>query len=107
MPENFIFVKADLAYYRVDLKEIYFIESQLNYVLIYTKDNILKTLISMKEMEKRLPESNFVRIHNSCIVRIDKIAYIKFPRLIVQEKMKILQISSTYKNELFKRLRII
>lgn len=105
--KDFIFVKADLAYYRIDLKDIYFIESLLNYVLIHTKNNSFKTLISMKEMEKKLPEKNFVRIHNSYIVRIDKIAYIKYPQLIVQEKMKVLQISASYKENLFRRLNII
>ena len=39
---EYIFVKADLAYYRIDLKDIYFIESLLNYVLIHTKNNSLK-----------------------------------------------------------------
>ena len=48
-------------------------------------------------MEKKLPEKDFARIHNSYIVRIDKIAYIKYPQLIVQEKMKVLHISASYK----------
>jgi two-component system, LytTR family, response regulator LytT len=104
---NFIFVKSDLAYYRVDLEDIYFIESLLNYVLIHTKNNSFKTLISLKDMEKKLPEKDFARIHNSYIVRIDKIAYIKYPQLLVNQKLKVLQISATYKENLFRRLNII
>ena len=86
--EDFIFVKADLAYYRIDLKDIYFIESLLNYVLIHTKNNSFKTLISLKGHGEKLPVKDFARIHNSYIVRIDKIAYIKYP-----------QLNSTGKNE--------
>ena len=104
---DFIFVKADLAYYRVDLKEIYYVESLLNYILIHTKNNTFKTLISLKEIESKLPEKDFVRIHNSYIVRIDKIAYIKYPRLIVEEKMKVLQVSATYKDNLFKKVQVL
>ena len=105
--QDFIFVKADLAYYRIDLKDIYFIESLLNYVLINTKNNTFKTLISLKDIEKKLPEKEFARIHNSYIVRLDKIAYIKYPQLIVQEKMKVLQISASYKEFFLNRLNII
>lgn len=104
--ENFIFVKADLAYYRIDFNDIYYIESQLNYVMIHTKNNSYKTLISLKDMEQKLPEKDFVRIHNSYIVRIDKIAYVKYPHLMVQDKMKMLNISTTYKAGLFKSMNI-
>lgn len=104
---DFIFVKSDLAYYRIDFNDIYYIESLLNYVIIHTSDNSYKTLISTKEIEKKLPEKDFVRIHNSYIVRLDKIAFIKFPQLMIKDKMKSLQISNTYKERLFSMIEIL
>jgi DNA-binding LytR/AlgR family response regulator len=76
-------------------------------VIIHTSGNAFKTLISMKEIEKKLPEKDFVRIHNSSIVRLDKIAFIKYPQLMVKDKMKLLQISNTYKENLFNKIKII
>ena len=102
-----IFVKSELALFRVDLDDIYFIEGLKDYILIHTSNNTLKTHIPMKDIEKLLNEKDFVRIHKSYIVRIDKIAYIKYPNLMIENKLKILQIGATFKDSLYKSINIL
>lgn len=104
---DFVFVKGYLSLFRIDFKDIHFIEAQKNYILIHTSNNMFETYSSMKDIEKVLPENDFVRIQKSYIVRIDKISYIKYPNLMVENKMRMLQIGATYKENFFRKLKII
>ena len=61
----------------------------------------------MKEMLKILPENEFVRIHRSYIVNVDKIFSIKYPDLVIEDKMKVLPIGGLYRKELYNRLNLV
>jgi len=104
---EYVFIKSGTAMYGMDLKDIYFIEGIQGYRLLHTSDNTIKTLVQMQDLEKLLPEEEFVRIHKSYIVRIDKITFVDYPHLMVKGKTKMLNIGATYKGDLFKRLNIL
>jgi two-component system, LytTR family, response regulator len=79
-----IFVKADYKIVQVELSAILYIEGLKDYVKIY-RDGIEKpivTLMSMKSLEENLPESNFMRVHRSFIVNLEKISTIERNRII-------------------------
>ena len=61
----------------------------------------------MKDIEKKLPSSDFIRVHRSFIVRIDKIVAIEQPNLILEEDKKLIPIGGSYKDDLAKRLNMI
>jgi hypothetical protein len=72
---NSFFVKKDARFIRVGFKEILWIEALDNYIVIKTTSKeqfILHS--SMKEIEARLPLHDFIRIHRSYIVQLEKIA---------------------------------
>ena len=72
--DSFIFVKSDKVMVKVVLSDITHIESLRNYVSIYMKDGKeIKTLNTISNIEEKLPETNFLRIHRSYIIAIDKI----------------------------------
>lgn len=102
-----IFVRADYRLNKIKFTDIYFIEALKDYVVINTSDNIYTTHATMKEMMKILPEKDFVRVHRSYIVRLDKIFSIKYPELIIEGKMKVIPIGGLYRKELFSRLNLI
>ncbi len=57
----------------IPVNEINFIEAQEDYVMIYTnKSKYLKSQ-TMNFLEQNLPENQFIRIHRSYIVNIEKI----------------------------------
>lgn len=59
---------------KVVLGDITHIESLRNYVSIYLKEGKeIKTLNTMSNIEGKLPEVNFLRVHRSYIVAVDKI----------------------------------
>ncbi len=61
----------------------------------------------MKDIEKKLPPSDFIRVHRSFIVRIDKIVAIEQPNLILEEDKKVIPIGGSYKDDLANRLNMV
>ncbi|WP_163407313.1 LytR/AlgR family response regulator transcription factor [Flavobacterium ajazii] len=90
----FIFVKCERKMLKLFLDEIDYFESQGNYLMIYTETNSYKTYQSISEMEEKLPEGLFCRIHRSFLVAISKI--VSFNGNIVQVKDKQLPIGRLY-----------
>lgn len=105
--DDSIFVRADYRLNKVNFKDIYFIEALKDYVVINTSDNIYTTHTTMKEMVRILPPKDFVRVHRSYIVRLDKIFSIKYPDLVIEGKMKVIPIGGLYRKELYSRLNLI
>ncbi|NVO01484.1 MAG: response regulator [Bacteroidetes bacterium] len=102
-----VFVRADYRLNKIKFDDIYFVEALKDYVVINTSDNIFTTHTTMKEMMRILPAKDFVRVHRSYIVRLDKIFSIKYPDLVIEGKMKVIPIGGLYRKELFGRLNLI
>jgi two-component system, LytTR family, response regulator LytT len=102
-----IFVRADYRLNKINFDDIYFVEALKDYVVINTSDNSFTTHTTMKEMVRILPAKDFVRIHRSFIVNLNKIFSIKYPDLVIEGKMKVLPIGGLYRKELYSRLNLI
>ncbi len=102
-----IFVRADYRLNKIKFEDVFFVEALKDYVVINTSDNIYTTHTTMKEMIRILPAKDFVRVHRSFIVRLDKIFSIKYPDLVIEGKMKVIPIGGLYRKELFSRLNLI
>ncbi len=102
-----IFVRADYRLNKINFDDIYFVEALKDYVVINTSDNSYTTHTTMKEMVRILPAKDFVRIHRSFIVNLNKIFSIKYPDLVIEGKMKVLPIGGLYRKELYGRLNLI
>jgi two-component system LytT family response regulator len=63
-----IHIKADRKIFPLQITDITHIESLDNYVKIYLKDRWLVTHENISSLEKRLPPTEFVRIHRSYLV---------------------------------------
>ncbi len=102
-----IFVRADYRLNKINFDDIYYVEALKDYVVINTADNSYTTHTTMKEMVRILPAKDFVRIHRSFIVNLNKIFSIKYPDLVIEGKMKVLPIGGLYRKELYSRLNLI
>lgn len=58
------------------IKDVMFMQSNGDYVSIYSKENVYLKEQTMKHFEKNLPPKQFVRIHRSYIVNVDFISSI-------------------------------
>ena len=79
-----IIVKSEYKYMQTAIKDIVFIEGLKDYVKIYLEDekNPVTTLMSMKTLERFLPETKFLRVHRSFIVNTSKIKIIERNRIV-------------------------
>jgi DNA-binding LytR/AlgR family response regulator len=105
--KDIIFVKSNSRLVKVKTSDIYFVEALKDYVVINTNTARYTIHSTMKDIEKKLPVSDFIRVHRSFIVRIDKIVAIEQPNLILEEDKKLIPIGGSYKDDLSKRLNMI
>ncbi len=72
--EDYIIIRADRKYYKINYDDLIFVEGQKAYVTFHSegKKNVT-ALASLKELEEKLPEKKFIRIHKSYIVSVKKI----------------------------------
>ena len=70
------FFKVDGALRKVEFDDILFVEGMKDYVMVYlaSQKQPLVTHMTMKGMEEMLPAGQFMRIHRSFILALDKIA---------------------------------
>ena len=97
---NFLFVRADYRLYKINLKDILYIEGLKDYVKIYVSEKPIVTQMSMKTLEEKLPPRDFIRVHRSFIVAFNKIDFVQKHMLTIGKKE--IPISEHYRDELFK-----
>ena len=70
-----IFLKVDGEFRQISLDQILYVEGMKDYVMFYIEGQKrpLVTHLTMKSVEDMLPESQFMRVHRSFIVALDKI----------------------------------
>ena len=100
--QDFIFVKTEHKIQKIQLDEILYIEGLKDYISIFTKNERVITLQNMKKMEETLPSTQFIRVHKSYIISLDKIESIERSRISICSK--IIPIGDTYREEFFKRI---
>jgi DNA-binding LytR/AlgR family response regulator len=101
-PKDYILVKSEHKIHRIKFDDILFIESMREYVAYHTPDGRILSLNSLKNLEEELPASQFIRIHKSYIIAIDKIKALE-GNLVVLEKGK-LPIGANYKEGVLNRV---
>jgi DNA-binding LytR/AlgR family response regulator len=105
--KGILFVKSNSRLVKVKTTDIYFVEALKDYVVINTNNARYTIHSTMKDIEKKLPSNEFIRVHRSFIVRIDKIIAIEQPNLLLEEDKKLIPIGGSYKEELSKRLKTL
>jgi DNA-binding LytR/AlgR family response regulator len=75
-PDGFLLVKTEGKMFKIDFIDIVYVESERNHVTICTADQRITVLLSIREVEEKLPKTHFSRVQKSFIVAIDKIATI-------------------------------
>ena len=100
---NTVSVKVDGYFMEIELDQLLFAQSFGNYVKLHTIKRTYLASITTTELEKCLPEKNFMRIHKSYIVALDKIETTDKDFVVIKNEK--LPIGITYKRELSDRLK--
>ncbi len=104
---DMMFVKANQRLVKIRYEDIYFIEALKDYVVINTMERRYTIHSTMKDIERKMPEKEFVRVHRSFIVRLDKISEIDHSNVILENDKKTIPVGGSYKDLLQQRLNLI
>jgi DNA-binding LytR/AlgR family response regulator len=100
--KEYIFVKSEYKTLKINLSEIHYIKGMADYVTLVMKDQKVHTLENLKHYEKTLPASQFMRVHRSYLIAMDKIEFIERQRVVVLGDY--IPVSETYKDAFFERV---
>ena len=92
---------------KVNLKDIYFVEALKDYVVLNTQYTRYTIHSTMKDIEKKLDNGDFIRVHRSFIARIDKIQTIENQTVVLEENKKVIPVGGSYREELLKKINLI
>lgn len=103
--KDYILVKADHKIHRLKYKQIVYIEGLREYVTFFCENNEkIVTLESLRNLEQILPEQQFMRIHKSYIIQIDKIKALYGNQIKLEGVQNYIPIGKSYKEPVQKRL---
>jgi two-component system LytT family response regulator len=97
---SFIYLRVDRKMIKVLLDDILYIESDKDYVKVFTEKGFIITRQTIASVEAMLSESQFIRIHRSYIVSLNKLK--SFTAENVEIGNKELPIGKLYRNNFLK-----
>lgn len=104
---DYIFVKSNSKLVKLNNSDIYYIEALKDYVVIHTEKVRYTIHSTMKDIANKLSKDEFLRVHRSYIVRLDKIATIEYPNLTLEKVDKVIPIGGSYRDDLNERINLV
>ncbi|WP_159729915.1 LytTR family DNA-binding domain-containing protein [Sphingobacterium sp. 18053] len=101
--DSFIYLRVERKTVKINIKDIYWIESLKDYIKVVLVDKTLVSKQKISVVAELLPEDMFLRIHRSFLVAIDKIE--SYHSYAIEVLGKELPIGRNYKDECRRRLR--
>ena len=70
---DFLLIKSERRFYRINFTDIRYIEGLKDYVVIYTSNQKLITAMNLKTIHQKMPQDIFLRVSKSYVVNINYI----------------------------------
>ncbi|MCL7754848.1 LytTR family DNA-binding domain-containing protein [Polaribacter sp. Z022] len=95
--KDFLFVKSEYKQLRIKLADVLYFEGLKDYIKIWLKDNPkpILTLMSLKNLQEELPETQFLRVHRSFIVSLKNIDVVERSQIVINKQR--ITVSEQYK----------
>lgn len=103
-PNLFIYVKEGKDTHKIYLKDILYIESLRDFLIIHLDNRTIEIRYKISDFEEKLASDFFIRIHKSFIISIGKISSFSVNTLKIGSKE--LPIGRTYHEQVKKKLEI-
>lgn len=102
---NEVYVRNDGRFHRISFDDILFFENIGDYVKVKTVHGQHIIYAALKNIEDKLDDPRFLKIHRSYIINLDKIRIIEESHLYIDKTL--IPISRAHKSNLMNRLRIL
>lgn len=100
-----LFIRHHETMVKVDIKDILYIEAERNYCRIFSTEKEYLLVTTLKDMDKKLPEKHFFRIHRSYIINLSRIDEIAGTHVVISRKA--IPMTRSMRPVLLKRLQTI
>ena len=100
-----LFIKADSQLIGLNINEILLVEAMADYIGIYTPEKKYVVYSTMKGIEAKLPQADFIRVHRSFIVNTNKLTSIEDNTITIAGKL--IPVGVTYKDKLISSLNLL
>lgn len=104
---DYIFVKHKSRLVRLHNEDLLFVEALKDYVVIHTTKEKYTIHSTMKDIEKKLSLPNFIRVHRSFIVNLDKVTSIQQSDLMVDGYDKEIPIGGSHRDTFAQRINLL
>ncbi|TSE08586.1 MULTISPECIES: LytR/AlgR family response regulator transcription factor [Aquimarina] len=103
--DQFVFVKCDYGTVKIKLKGIKYIQGLKDYLKIHVlEEKPILTLMTFKDLQTKLPDDQFLRVHRSYVVNIRSIDAIQRSKVIIDNVR--IPIGDSYKTDFLKRIGV-
>lgn len=99
-----LFIRVDGYWQKILFEDITIIKAENNKIIIKTNTSAFKTTIKFNDILLKLPPNDFMQVHRSYIVQLNKIT--KVDGEIIEINGKTIPVSKTYIEKLYKRLNL-
>ncbi|WKK65574.1 LytR/AlgR family response regulator transcription factor [Lutimonas zeaxanthinifaciens] len=98
-----IFIRRNERMIKILIKDIYYFEADRNYCKIYAKKKECLLVMTLKEINDKLPPEHFLRIHRSFIINLSHVDEVAGTHVVIGKKA--IPLSKTMRSELMNRLQ--
>lgn len=98
-----LFLYSDKTLYKVNVDDVLFLKAEVDYVNVVAEEKNYLILDSLSSWSEKLRSFNFIRIHRSYIINIDKIRKIYGNQVFISDKA--IPIGKTYKEGFLKGIK--
>lgn len=100
-----LYVSIDRRLVKIDIPSINIIQAKGDYILLKTANKNYVVHSTLKKIEDKLPQDDFLKVHRSYIINTKKIIDIEDSSVLIGKD--VIPVSRTNKNELYRRLNCL
>ncbi len=107
IPNDYIYVKAGKRgkLLKIDFDDIDYVAALNNYVEFHRGKHTTISYLSLKELEEKLPKSQFMRVHKSFIVALKQISSVENNELLLKGVPERIPIGASYKEMFLQKMK--
>ncbi|MFC2161374.1 LytR/AlgR family response regulator transcription factor [Acidobacteriota bacterium] len=98
-----IFIKSGPRIHQLDIGELMYVEKKGHYVVFHTSEGQRLSRMNMNDLMDTLPCDDFIRVHRSFVVAVDKIDTIEKQAVVIHKRR--IPIGDSYRDDFFKRIQ--
>lgn len=99
-----LFIKDGYCFHKAFFKDILYLESDNNYVMVHTTDKQYLVRTSLQSYAEHFDPKKFFRIHRSYVINLDHVQMINSEIVMISKKE--LPIGKSYRDELLSKLKL-